>query len=211
MGNILSYLYIIIGFQLWRHGDRAPGATYPLDPYWNESNWPVDFGELTNIGKQQHYGVGQWIRNRYGGSLLDDNYSENQIYVRTSDVDRTHESAQANLAGIYPAQGKQVWNDNLLWVPIPVHTVDPSTDFLIAGAVPFDCPDYYEDLDEVVLLPEITEVISKHESFLQYINNHSGFTIDTYNLENASIVLQTLQNIQLLRDTLFIETLYNKT
>ena len=143
--------------------------------------------------------------------MLDDNYSENQIYVRTSDVDRTHESAQANLAGIYPAQGKQVWNDNLLWVPIPVHTVDPSTDFLIAGAVPFDCPDYYEDLDEVVLLPEITEVISKHESFLQYINNHSGFTIDTYNLENASIVLQTLQNIQLLRDTLFIETLYNKT
>ena len=166
---------------------------------------------MTNIGKQQHYSLGQWIRNRYGGSLLDDNYSENQIYIRSSDVDRTHESAQANLAGIYPAQGKQVWNDNLLWVPIPVHTVDLSTDYLVAGGVPTNCLDYYDNLDEVVISPEITGIIKKHQKMLQYIDEHSGFTIDTTHLDNATIVLQTLQNVQLFRDTLFIETIYNKT
>jgi len=39
-------------------------------------------------------------------------------------------SAYCNLAGMFPAQGSEVWNDKLLWQPIPVHTVPKDTDFV---------------------------------------------------------------------------------
>lgn len=53
---------------IFRHGDRTPVGTYPTDPWRNESLWPVRFGELTNIGKRQHYALGQWLRKRYSVS-----------------------------------------------------------------------------------------------------------------------------------------------
>lgn len=53
---------------IFRHGDRTPVETYPTDPWQNQSYWPVKFGELTNIGKRQHYALGQWLRERYSVS-----------------------------------------------------------------------------------------------------------------------------------------------
>ena len=41
---------------------------------------------------------------------------------------RTMESAYCFLAGMYPPQGEQIWNPNLLWQPIPVYTRDPWED-----------------------------------------------------------------------------------
>jgi len=32
-------------------------------------------------------------------------------------------SAEANLAGLFPPNGSEVFNPNLKWQPIPVHTV----------------------------------------------------------------------------------------
>jgi len=37
-------------------------------------------------------------------------------------------SAYCNLAGLFPPQGSQVWNENLLWQPISVHTVPADLD-----------------------------------------------------------------------------------
>lgn len=53
---------------VFRHGDRTPVDPYPTDPWKNESLWPVKFGELTNIGKMQHYALGKWLRQRYSVS-----------------------------------------------------------------------------------------------------------------------------------------------
>lgn len=50
---------------IYRHGDRTPVNPYPTDPWKNESLWPVKFGQLTNIGKRQHYALGKWFRKRY--------------------------------------------------------------------------------------------------------------------------------------------------
>ena len=38
------------------------------------------------------------------------------------------ESAYCLLAGMYPPQGKQIWNPRLLWRPIPVYSIDPRED-----------------------------------------------------------------------------------
>lgn len=53
-----------------------------------------------------------------------------QVYVRSTDFDRTLESAQANLAGLFPeaAPGRP----EAAWRPIPVHTV-PVTEDKVSG------------------------------------------------------------------------------
>ena len=51
-----------------------------------------------------------------------------QVHVRSTEWDRTLMSAYCNLAGLFPPQGSQVWNEKLLWQPIPVHTVPKDLD-----------------------------------------------------------------------------------
>lgn len=48
------------------------------------------------------------------------------MYIRSTDFDRTLESAQANLAGLFPeaAPGRS----EATWRPIPVHTVPVTED-----------------------------------------------------------------------------------
>lgn len=71
--------------------------------------------------------MGQWLRKRYG-SLLSDTYSKDEIYVRSTDVDRTLMSALSNLAGLYEPVKKDIWNPDIHWQPIPVHTQPEKTD-----------------------------------------------------------------------------------
>ena len=37
----------------FRHGDRTPISPYANDPHKNASEWPVNYGQLTNRGKMQ--------------------------------------------------------------------------------------------------------------------------------------------------------------
>lgn len=75
-------------------------------------------------GKDRHFKLGQLNRERYEG-FLSESYDPDEIYVRSSDVDRTLMSAQCHLAGLYPPtnQTNQTWNPDLIWQPIPVHTI----------------------------------------------------------------------------------------
>jgi len=180
---------------LYRHGDRTPVQPYPLDPYKDRSNWPVGFGQLTPRGKMMQLNLGKFLRKRYG-DILSDQYDENAIYVRSSDVDRTLMSAMSNLAGLYPPKKDQIWNPDLLWQPIPVHTVPLDEDNIIGNHA--ECPRLERLIDKVGDQPEIRKVIAENQWVFNYLTKHTGKNISS------------LWDIDYIFDTLFIESVYNK-
>ncbi|XP_021462620.2 lysosomal acid phosphatase isoform X2 [Oncorhynchus mykiss] len=121
LGKVVGDRRLTFVTVLYRHGDRSPVKAYPTDRY-QESSWPQGFGQLSQEGMRQHFELGQALRKRYQG-FLNDTYDRREIAVRSTDYDRTLMSAEANLAGLYPPNGSQVFNPTLEWQPIPVHTV----------------------------------------------------------------------------------------
>lgn len=181
---------------LYRHGDRTPVTSYPTDPYNNLSYWPVGWGQLTNIGKCQHYELGQWLRQRYS-EFLTEVYSREDIYVRSTDVDRTLMSAASNLAGLYPPKGDQEWNRKIDWQPIPIHTVPEKMDEILAGKR--SCAQYDAELLRVKTSPEVRRYNEEHADLYRYTSEHSGNKI------------HDAESLEFLYNTLFIEQLYNFT
>ncbi|XP_053323779.1 prostatic acid phosphatase [Spea bombifrons] len=159
---------------VYQHGDRSPAKTYPYDKY-QEGSWPDGFGQLTNIGKQQHYELGKYLRKRYTG-FLNESYNRHEVYVRSTDFDRTLMSALTNLAGLFPPVGRHTWNPDIMWQPVPVHTVPLSKENLIL--LPYqNCP-RYQDLDErTYISEEYHRLIDPYSEFLKVLSNYTGFSV----------------------------------
>ncbi|XP_034485610.1 prostatic acid phosphatase [Drosophila innubila] len=181
---------------IFRHGDRMPLDPYPTDPWNNRKYWPANWGQLTNRGKQQHYELGKWMRKRYS-SLLSSRYDNEQIYVQSTDVDRTLMSAQSHLAGLFEPMGDDVWNDQIKWQPIPVHTVPEHLDAIIGAKAACPAFDYY--LSNLQESSEFKALLERFKDLFSYLSQNTGRVISTF-LE-----------AQYLNNTLFIEQQYNKT
>ncbi|KAG8431824.1 hypothetical protein GDO86_019827 [Hymenochirus boettgeri] len=165
--------------MVYRHGDRSPVKGFPTDIH-KESDWPQGFGQLTQVGMQQHWEFGQELRSRYKG-FLSQSYNRHEVFVRSTDVDRTLMSAQANLAGLYPPEGAQIFNPNIPWQPIPVHTVPVSKDQLLKFPLS-PCPMYLELQEETRHSDEYIETNRDNLEFLQMMASHAGlpdFSLET--------------------------------
>lgn len=78
---------------IFKDGDRNIYRSYPNDEWASEEFWPGGYSALTNLGKQQQYELGQYLRERYA-SLLGRNgeYSPDIVYVRATVVKNTHQN-----------------------------------------------------------------------------------------------------------------------
>ncbi|XP_029928930.1 lysosomal acid phosphatase [Myripristis murdjan] len=181
---------------LFRHGDRSPVRAYPNDPY-KESSWPQGFGQLSQEGMRQHLELGQFLRKRYQG-FLNESYDRHEISVRSTDYDRTLMSAEANLAGLYPPEGRQVFTPNLSWQPIPVHTVPQSQERLLSFPLG-DCPRYKQLMSETEKTDEFISVTNKYKDIIDLVRNETGL--------NST----TVESVWSVYDTLFCEARHNLT
>ncbi|XP_034259830.1 prostatic acid phosphatase-like [Pantherophis guttatus] len=145
---------------IYRHGDRSPIENYPNGLH-SESEWPQGFGQLTKIGMQQQYELGQYIKKRYS-DFLSDSYKREEILIQSTEIDRTIMSAQANLAGLFPPIGDQIWNPELLWQPIPVHVIPKASNPKLRYPI-FQCPRYIELLKKTIASNEFQEKIRPYE------------------------------------------------
>eukprot|EP00013_Stygamoeba_regulata_P025199 CAMPEP_0177648382 /NCGR_PEP_ID=MMETSP0447-20121125/10797_1 /TAXON_ID=0 /ORGANISM="Stygamoeba regulata, Strain BSH-02190019" /LENGTH=545 /DNA_ID=CAMNT_0019151017 /DNA_START=99 /DNA_END=1736 /DNA_ORIENTATION=- len=87
-------------FVLTRHGDRTPVRVFPNVT----SQWPQGWGQLTGLGMQEMYHLGQKIRSRYVDQcpVLSPTYSSREVHAQSTSKDRTLMSAQAFLLGLFP-------------------------------------------------------------------------------------------------------------
>ncbi|XP_037029689.1 prostatic acid phosphatase-like [Bradysia coprophila] len=183
---------------LFRHGDRTPLSFYKNDPWKDQKNWDHEPGQLTNLGKQQEFELGLYIRDRYA-DFLDPTYSENDIYVQSSNITRTILSAQAFLTGVYkPETSPDFWTSNLPWnPPFTVHTTPRKVDNLIHANT--KCAAFSKHFDAFLQLDEIKEFDRKHKELYDYLSLHSG--------DNVEKMSDTVP----IRDTLWIESIHNKS
>lgn len=65
------------------------------------------------------FNLGRFLRRRYN-KLLGEKYSSKKIFIQSTDVDRTLMSAQVVSAALFTPTKDEIWNEEILWQPIPV-------------------------------------------------------------------------------------------
>ena len=115
---------ILFVFQMNRNGARAPyyGVNNGSDLYlekWNSN------GELSNVGKRQQFLLGVKSRKKYidNYTLLSEYYNPQEIFIKSTDDNRTIESVYSFIQGLYPnGKGQMIsesisTNTNIIYPP----------------------------------------------------------------------------------------------
>lgn len=93
--------------------------------------------------------------------------------MQSSNKDRTLISAAANLAGLFPPDKDQIWNDEIPnWLPIPIHTIPEELDHILASERP--CPRYKEARKEQFTSHEFMANCNQAKEHMKTIEENSG-------------------------------------
>lgn len=138
-----SDMELLLVHTIWRHGDRSPVSCCPTDPF-QEGNWTFGgggFGQLSPVGMKQHFEFGKFLRKVYVDDMkfLSPRYSSKEIYIRSTDKNRTIISAMSNILGMYGKNdginipGEDYPKDSEWpagFVPVAIHSVEEHIDFV---------------------------------------------------------------------------------
>lgn len=176
---------------LSRHGARTPLEVWDVDPhkgFWVKQG----LGQLTNLGKEQHFKLGQLLKNRLK-HFLTDGYEPNQVLVNSTNKDRTLMSASSNLAGLFPPEGNEVWNKQLAWQAIPVHTKPKQIDYILD--TDSTCPRWSQLYEEAQKSPGMKAIDEENGELYKLATNETGYNVtgiftlndvyDTFFIEKA--------------------------
>ncbi|XP_045483305.1 testicular acid phosphatase homolog isoform X2 [Harmonia axyridis] len=132
--------------------------------------------ELLNLGVQELYDVGRWMRKHYS-HFLPLKYDANDIYVQSIDFNRCLMSAEALLAALYPPVGEERWNRNLLWQPVPIHTTLVRNDIMLQWTA---CP--YYTLNSRKALALKYKIKKENAKLFEYLSKETGSEVDLHNI-----------------------------
>ena len=116
-----TLLFVHVHF---RHGARSPMSINKegKDYFNNTWNFP---GELTPAGKRMEYILGLVLRYHYS-TFISETYDPREIYLISSDINRTIQSGYSMLQGLYQSNlGPKVNDNQLNYSVAPVNLSDP--------------------------------------------------------------------------------------
>ncbi|EYC41917.1 hypothetical protein Y032_0551g3325 [Ancylostoma ceylanicum] len=217
---------LILVQGIWRHGDRSPTKTFPTDPF-QDGNWTFGgggFGQLSPIGMKQHMNLGKLLRSTYVDSgFLAQRYSSKEIYIRSTDKNRTIISAMSNLLGMYSTNNAANipgvdYPDEPGWptgyVPVAIHTVDDDTDYI--GNPDAVCPRQDKLWAMAKSSPELQAFQNRTDvvAMLNQLSKNCGEKVDIDNLwvvQDALMIEQLHANSTLRQvNKWFTDDLYNQ-
>ena len=88
--------------ELARHGARAPSEMYDFTTT-EQANFPAVM-ELTQLGVDQHYALGEYVRGKYFADdtqLSSKTMKEALVYAQSTNKNRTLQSATSQLQGLF--------------------------------------------------------------------------------------------------------------
>lgn len=121
--------------------------------------------------------MGQYFHRRYG-KLLGEGYHQDKIYILSTEHDRAIMSAQANLAGLFKPTEEEKWSNEILWSPVPVHTLPTVLDNILRPRYDGRCPRYDEMYNWYIKKsPEAKEMYRKYGHLFKEWAKKSGTKI----------------------------------
>uniref|UniRef100_A0A1W7RAF6 Histidine phosphatase n=1 Tax=Hadrurus spadix TaxID=141984 RepID=A0A1W7RAF6_9SCOR len=180
--NDLEHLKLVS--VITRHGDRTPITLYPNDPHENYE-YIEGRGQLTILGKRQHYKLGEYLRERYTPFISS---NPREVSARSSAKHRTLASAHLNLAAFFRPSEEWIFTDELRWQPIPVFSDPPTEDgMLYEGS---RCPAAKAEQTRIRNSPAGQEYISQFTQLFEEVTQHSGMNVSDW--DSAADIFSTL-------------------
>lgn len=81
-------------------------------------------------------------------------------------------SAEYSLAGMFPPNEKEIWNEALLWQAIPVHTVPEQIDHVLA--MKRSCHLYMDEYKKYLNSSEVQSIFKDNHELIEYLKLHTG-------------------------------------
>ncbi|KAK3789399.1 hypothetical protein RRG08_005547 [Elysia crispata] len=177
---------VVLTQVIFRHGDRSATHTYPTDPH--VSDWVDGLGQLSKTGMMQAYELGQYLRQRYR-NLISEKFRKDEVYVRSTNYERTLMSAECVCAGLFPVNASYPDLSEVLnhWQPVPIQTVPSAEDKLLH---PADTCDYVHLLKDGILAMDVSSDHIINDKNLMYKLSHStGMEINVNSLHDLADTL----------------------
>jgi acid phosphatase len=169
---------------LFRHSVISPKYSPPKV----DTEWPMGFKQLTAVGMVDMYQRGQALRQRYVDELglLSPSYHLDELYVRASNTDRSLQSAQMLILGLYPlgtGPDPAVYDANLqaapapglAFTPVPIHSVALENDSVLrpwTGTA--KCEKYRKYVKGLSKTALYRDQGRKYEAFLRRMSEATG-------------------------------------
>ncbi|XKL69244.1 hypothetical protein PGB90_007013 [Kerria lacca] len=191
--------------KIFRHGGTISVIkSYPTDPYRNYF-LPRNYQPIANNQKLLLNKVGQYFKSRYG-PLTGETYNSKKIKINSSFYNLVQESAGCFLSGYFPPTCSEIWNPHIYWQPIPIHVIPNNYDNIIDYKS--GCP-LKDKLRKQFYAknPKVNNICQKYGSLLNYIQQNSGFKLNSCHNKSTFHYIRTLLEIFQNEDLLFNLTL----
>lgn len=173
-GLVTAQATVIWVAEMSRHGSRAPVTFFPWD---EDGRWGNEPGELTCMGMRQHFLIGSELRQRYvvNQEVISGQFNESQVWLQSSDVNRTLMSAESQITGLFP-QGPSIDIDlaDAFIPPIQIPDLSNQLDALGTSALPYQRQSF-----PVHTVPSAEDLMLRPVKACQAIVNYNNQLIQT--------------------------------